>query len=366
LRCGILHTNAPSFRAARSAVLVRTQFMLLRILLPLAAAAAGVGAQLPPKAPPATDDIPCSRWQILNDHNAVWSRVGSGCNGGAPNKPPCRGEVGQGVGKHYFFLGVADSMAECLGLAQEPLPDSAVKNQGKEGPHICQTVAYHTAAFAGQFSKHCYCGAAAEFIAAEHTEKGIDSASCQAYGEPTGGVTFSVLLLILLAAYAVGGIALGQHRGGSSGGVRGVKAHPHYANLVALGGLVQDGIAFTRAGGTRPQKQPRGVGGRRDDGSAALLDVEAGGSRGGGGRKSEKSSSSGKERKESSKKSTKEKKQKARSGGSGGTSSKGGDSTLPAPPASVAAAPAAPAPATAAWAGSTASGGGGRWVHVPT
>ena len=105
----------------------------------------------------------------------------------------------------------------------------------------------------------------------QHPQKDVDSASCQSYGTPTVGALFSALLIVGGALYAGGGIAVGQRRGNG----RGIKAHPHYSKLAALGeprrtllspchsfthtnlisllaagGLVADGINFARAGET--------------------------------------------------------------------------------------------------------------------
>ena len=88
-------------------------------LLLLLAAATVVSAQLPPMKP-GEDSVPCDRWQVFNDHNAVWSRVGQGCNGGGTTTP-CHGESQEGVGKGYFYLGQVESMADCLSAAQEPV-----------------------------------------------------------------------------------------------------------------------------------------------------------------------------------------------------------------------------------------------------
>jgi hypothetical protein len=172
---------------------------------------------------------------------------------------------------------------------------------------------------------------------------------------------FEFLLLGGGAVYAVGGIILGQRRGSE----RGVKAHPHYAKVVALGGLVLDGIAFTRAGGRRPPQQSRGGTKGRESKRSLLMDAEVG--RASGGQKESRSPSGGggstkdKEnkpsktkgkRRGSSKKTKEEKARRSADRSSGAEDEEGGG----APQSSG-----APAPATST---SAASAGGGRWVHV--
>ena len=130
----------------------------------------------------------------------------------------------------------------------------------------------------------------------QYPQKDIDSASCQSYGTPTAGALFSALLIVGGVLYAGGGIVVGHRRGIG----RGMKAHPHYSKLAALGksrrtlfphatlicalaagGLVADGVAFARAGRSS-RRHPRAA----DRLPAPLLSGEDGG--GGRGFKSSK------------------------------------------------------------------------------
>ena len=311
------------------------------LLLLLASEAAG---QLPPKAPQPSAAVPCDRWQVLDDHNAVYARVGTGCNGGGPTQPPCRGEAQNGVGKHYYFLGVVESMADCLQAAQVPIPDSAVENQGKDGPSICQTVAYHNAEFGGSYGKHCYCGTSSEWIAPQHPEKNIDSASCQSYGTPAAGAVFSAVLIAAGAVYTVGGVAIGQRRGSG----RGIQGHPHYATMVALGGLVQDGVAFVRAGRTG-RRRARGTQHNRSQATKPLLDEPSGGGK-----------ASGPSFHQNNRKSSKRQNRHAKDRKHHDVDDAGSGNVGGAAPGVV-----APTVKTGSRADRTPSGGGGRWVHVP-
>ena len=57
------------------------------------------------------------------------------------------------------------------------------------------------------------------------------------------GGWFLVMVSVTLALYVAAGVAMGSQRGL---GVSGVRAHPHYQQWLALKGLAEDGVAYTR------------------------------------------------------------------------------------------------------------------------
>jgi hypothetical protein len=163
-------------------------------------------------------------------------------------------------------------------------------------------------------------------------------------GNDSGGWTLVAGLLLGGVAYLGAGVVYG----GRTGGGAGLAAHPHHEHFVAVQGLVADGLAFARG-------SKRGGGG----GYSAVPSVPRSSSSRGGGTTSE-SRGSGKSPKG----------KRSRSEGGKGSKRRSGEkeerkiSTSNAKDAS----PSAPAQELAAAdaAASTASGGGGRWVHVPT
>ncbi len=163
------------------------------------------------------------------------------------------------------------------------------------------------------------------------------------------GLQWGAQLLLALAlggaAYVGGGVFGPFARGSREGpGVKGMlTVHPHYLRWVELGGLVQDGITYAKAGRSGRAMPPRSRAEPRDEGR---------GRRGGSSKRSKGRKDSGEgggsdgEGQRESRGSKKEKKAKRR----------GKEAELAAPLV------ASPAPAAA---GGTAAGDGGRWVHVP-
>ena len=157
------------------------------------------------------------------------------------------------------------------------------------------------------------------------------------------GMPFVLVLVLAGGAYVGGGVALGRRAGGKAAGL---KAHPHWPRWVELGGLVSDGVAFSRAGGKRGSRSSAA-------GYAPVPSAEAPRGSSGKDKKKEKRTSSGSgggKEKEKEKKSSKQKR---------------GSSSSQSAPAAPVDAPPAPATAAAAPASGTAAGGGGRWVHLP-
>jgi len=153
-------------------------------------------------------------------------------------------------------------------------------------------------------------------------------------GPTTGwGLEFLVTFGLACGIYLGGGSAWGAR---VSGGAVGVRAHPHWRQWHELHALVRDGVGFAKGRkGAREEK--------------LYVDTT-------GGEQSPKGKGSKKEKKA---------KRTKGSGRRGATQESAGEASAAAAavglPAVAAAAAATAAPAT-----SVASGGGGRWVHVPT
>ena len=163
----------------------RGRSTLLLLLLLCCCAQAVVADSAGPVAVPTGAVVkPCSVWAELPGTNAVFARVGDGCE--AAGSAPCpAGNQGGAKPTDYFYLGTPTSLLECEQLAMAPLPP----------PLRCQTVTFHTN-LPGSFDKHCYCGTTAEWIAPAHQQDGVDSASCQSYGDDS--ILSSPLLLLLI------------------------------------------------------------------------------------------------------------------------------------------------------------------------
>lgn len=148
-----------------------------------------------------------------------------------------------------------------------------------------------------------------------------------------------IAVFAMMAGIYIGvGTVWGARVSGVSGRAA-VRAHPHWRQWEEVAALVEDGVAFARG----RRRAGGGVGGEQRE----RLYVEAP-----GGDVSPRGSKQGK----------KEKKAKRAKGDGGNEAKKERSSSASPRPAAAEAAPAAPAaPAT-----SVASGGGGRWVHIPT
>jgi hypothetical protein len=167
------------------------------------------------------------------------------------------------------------------------------------------------------------------------------------------GVGFVLVLCLSAAGYVVLGVGLSVKR---SGAPAALASHPHYRRWQELGGLVVDGVRVSQAKLTgRAMPRPsRGGGGA---GYAALSDSSA----------SPPSSKGSKHKSEAQgSKDDKKKSKKTRSSSRADTSADDsamvGDGGAGVPPSIPPGAGAAPAGKEVK---ATASGGGGRWVHVP-
>eukprot|EP01043_Picozoa_sp_COSAG02_P017182 COSAG02_NODE_773_length_17343_cov_61.240373_15_plen_258_part_00 len=181
---------------------------------------------------------------------------------------------------------------------------------------------------------------------------GVAVRCCPASGCPMlseWGPQFLLFSFLAAGAYFGGGGAYRFHKLGS----RGPDLLPHQAFWTEMRGLVEDGVAFARAGGKRRSRSGSSKGvayaavpdatgaekksGRRSTGKDRERDRDSKGARG--------KEKSGKKRE---KKHGGEKLDRAERGLT--------PASAPAP---------SPAPTAGGAAASTASGGGGRWVHVP-
>ena len=179
---------------------------------------------------------------------------------------------------------------------------------------------------------------------------GIAVRCCPAAGCPflsEWGPQFLMFTFLAAGAYLGGGGAYRFHKLG----VRGLDVVPHQSFWIELRGLVEDGVAFARAGGKR-----RARSGSSRAGTYVAVPDATGGDKKSGRRSARKDSDSkGAEAKE--KRQKREKKDAEKKSDKADRAERG---FIPAP---------GPAPSPAATASSasasTASGGGGRWVHVP-
>jgi hypothetical protein len=178
--------------------------------------------------------------------------------------------------------------------------------------------------------------------------------------ECTWGWSFLFVVAPCIGLYLGGGWAL-NHR---SRGLDGLDALPHIEQWREVAGLAKDGVRFAqaRAGGRRGYV-PVNSTATAEQQSRASANTGDGGrekARERGGTSSTREAKSSKRPKEekqgSSSKKVSSSKKASRSG------SKGSDVEA----AATSVAPTEPAPPTADAVASTASGGGGRWVHVPT
>ena len=162
---------------------------------------------------------------------------------------------------------------------------------------------------------------------------------------------FVLVLLFAMAGYTAGGVGLAVKR---SGAPLALTSHPHHHRWREFVGLVMDGVELTRAKATG-KSAPRSSAAVRG-GYKAVADP-------GGGNPGQKASSKQSEKTEKKEKKAEKKGKKAQRGGDGGEGSP--DAARAPTSAAPAAAPAAVG-ATAGGPKATSSGGGGRWVHVPT
>eukprot|EP01046_Picozoa_sp_COSAG06_P045341 COSAG06_NODE_6253_length_3012_cov_3.331617_4_plen_233_part_00 len=167
---------------------------------------------------------------------------------------------------------------------------------------------------------------------------------------------FVLVLALSSAAYVGGGVGFAVKRLGAPPAL---SSHPHYRQWQEVGGLVADGAQLTQAkltGRPMPKQSRGGSGGGAGAGSySPLSDAESGG----GGSPSSKDKKKKKEKKE--KKESKKGRGDRVSDGSPRSDTGAADA-----PVAAAAAPASAGGGGDAGVKATASGGGGRWVHVPT
>eukprot|EP01052_Picozoa_sp_SAG31_P040328 SAG31_NODE_5813_length_2312_cov_2.499322_1_plen_355_part_00 len=165
------------------------------------------------------------------------------------------------------------------------------------------------------------------------------------------GIDFDIVVLVGAAAYLLGGVAWGMHVRKMKAGLA---AHPHYSQMSEIRGLVKDGLQFTQ----RRLKGSKGSGSgmvKTSAASARLADeAEMRGTR--SKKKSKKDGQHARQINESDadeKRETKEKKKNKDNKASG-------DASVQEPLVSGS------ATVAKGTARSTPSGGGGKWVHVPT
>jgi hypothetical protein len=202
-------------------------------------------------------------------------------------------------------------------------------------------------------------------------------------GDSPWGWLFLAMLALGGGGYLAAGAAYAtkvQGRKATGGGAGALlRLHPHFGKWTEVLGLVEDGVAYARGsqqrrGGATSQRSSSAAAGGNDDDARSRRrqeeeeeeeEQEEGGNEGGRGRDKNKQKARQGHRSSGEKKGKKERGKKAA----------GREKAEPL----LAAAPAAPAPtATSATSGggaagagaggakATASGGGGRWVHVPT
>ena len=182
-------------------------------------------------------------------------------------------------------------------------------------------------------------------------------ASCTPAMEQPSSV-LAALVLVGAAVYLVGGAI---YRKRLSPQARGEELLLHHRELTQLWGLVMDGVALCRSGGSRSaHRRQRGSGAdssKSHPGGAREPLVHEGGSSGlGGEKKSKKSSKKGNDGGGGSKRKAAEREGK----GGGSSAGSGREVAQPPPPSSSVAANSTMAAASAG----AAAGGGGRWVHV--
>ena len=246
------------------------------------------------------------------------------------------------VGREHATL--AEAMVACDGFA-EPVSshcDAAPDGPGGDAPGsgcVCHGVTLQGGHYQIRASK------TVTPFADNHEKSWLRTE--QRCGQPWGA-SFLLLLGISAVGYAVGG-RLYSRRLGREG-------WPHAAQLHELRALVEDGVAFARAGRRRPGYRP-------------LPRDAAGQLHGGGGsesRQGEKEESSSPKKRGKKGKRSKEPRHGAGGDGAGGDGAGavalgvggGGTGREVGAGAAGEAAPSADA--------GTAAAGGGRWVHVPT
>jgi hypothetical protein len=167
----------------------------------------------------------------------------------------------------------------------------------------------------------------------------------------TTGLVFSTVLLVLLAVYVGGGIALG-----ASGGKRlGPAAHPHYGMWLDLRGLVSDGARMAQRR-VRPTSTSHAVAVAREPLTGAKGKASGSGGAGGNSPSKKQKKSKGGGSPSSSKQDKGSKMERQHDSRESSASGSGGEAS---PSATV------PAGLPSAPPGTAAAGGGGRWVHVP-
>lgn len=158
------------------------------------------------------------------------------------------------------------------------------------------------------------------------------------------GWSFVITVGIAAALYLVGGVAF---RVKTQGAAPSLRSHPHVGKWVALRALCEDGLAFARQGGKGPSRKAYApVAGKREPPASSA----------------ERPDRPGKE--QSTKKDKRRDKSEKRQGKDSKSAKQQPDGAPEVPAAAGVVPQAVAAPVAASTSASTASGGGGRWVHV--
>ena len=253
---------------------------------------------------------------------------GQGCNGGASCACPCKGFTTTTCSSCSW------SQGSCHGSHALDFVEAACLGKEKCGPFPANNGNEYDGKGKGD-----PCPGKAKHL-------GISVRCCPASGCPLlsqWGIQFLLCLVAGSAAYVGGGAAYGKRHGGGSGG-RLIEAHPHFARWKEVEALAMDGLAYSRA--------RMGGGGGRGAGYRRVSSAEVrkeGGAQPERKKEKQRKEKTPREKRESGKKDKKKE----------GKREERAEAKAPAP------APAAAASPAAATVASTASGGGGRWVHVP-
>lgn len=262
---------------------------------------------------------------------------GAGCNGGNSCACPCKGFVSTDVCSSCSW-----SKGECSGVSAQDFVEKSCLGKAQCGPFPANNGNEYDGAGKG------------DPCPGKPKHLGIAVRCCPPSGCPMlseWGPQFLLFAFFAAGVYFGGGGAYRFHKLGS----RGPDILPHQAFWTEIRGLVEDGVAFARAGGKRRSRS-----GSKSGAYTAVPDAAAAEKKGG-----RRSTGKDRERDRDSKAARgKEKSTKKREKKDGGEKLDKADSAerglAPAP------APApGPAPPAGGAAASTASGGGGRWVHVP-
>ena len=305
---------------------------------------------------PGPDPIgPCLLWQDLPAHNGASKMVLPQVCGSAGEQAPCLACTPEGKASggpcEWAWLGKAESFGECHTLA------TAVTSLPGRGAAVCQTLTWcHPAEGAGNadWDKACFCGLGAAWVAPKFTQTNTDAAVCVKFSG-AWGTPFLVVVVLGLAVYLGGGVALRVRTAGAAPSLR---SHPHFGEWQELRSLFEDGLAFARSRGKRSNPRPGGGGGS----VRAPLREESGRgtdeARGDGRRSSQKrdSAGGGGEKQQKKKKERREKEQRRDQ-----SPIEGEDGAA----ATAEVVQVVPSPVATAPVGSSSAGDGGRWVHIP-